>query len=263
MKSPFPGMDPYLESHWLDVHHSLVIYARDQLRPKLPRDLRARVEERVFVESADEGKLRGIHPDVRIVEHPRLAATGSLPEGGVGLAEPVLIQTANEPISQGYIEIVDASSGNRVVTVIEMVSPSNKVPGEGRELYAQKQREVIAGGANLVEIDLTRSGHRALAARMTQIPPRYHATYLVCVTRGWRPGWAEIYPLSLRDRLPAIRIPLRQTDADVPLELQTLVDLAYENGSYDDTDYRQPLEPPLAPADAAWADEWLRAKGVR
>ena|SRR5947209_5900130 len=49
MASPFSGMDPYLEQFWRDVHASLVIYLRDQLQGRLPPDLRARVEERVFV----------------------------------------------------------------------------------------------------------------------------------------------------------------------------------------------------------------------
>ena len=88
MRSPFPGMDPYLEQHWLDVHHRLATYARDQLQRKLPRDLRARIEERVFVESDDEGQYRGIHPDVRVVEHPLPGSAGTQPEGGVATAEP-------------------------------------------------------------------------------------------------------------------------------------------------------------------------------
>lgn len=87
MKSPFPGMDPYLEQHWLDVHHALATYARDQLQRKLPRDLRARIEERVFVETDDEGQYRGIHPDVRIVEHLRPVDAGTPPEGGLATAE--------------------------------------------------------------------------------------------------------------------------------------------------------------------------------
>jgi hypothetical protein len=187
-------MYPYLEQHWLDVHHRLATYACDQLQRKLPRDLRARIEERVFVESDDEGRYRGIHPYVRVVEHPVRGSGGTQPDGGVAMAEPVVIRTADDPISQGYIEIIDASSGNRVVTVIEFVSPSNKVPGEGRDLYIRKQREVIGAKASRVEVDLTRAGHRSLAAKMTQIPPQYHATYLVCVTRGWKWGQSEIYP---------------------------------------------------------------------
>ena len=263
MRSPFPGMDPYLEQHWLDVHHRLATYACDQLQRKLPRDLRARIEERVFVEWEDEGRYRGIHPDVRVVEYPLRGPAGTLPEGGVATAEPIVIRTFDDPISQGYIEIVDVSSGNRVVTVIEFVSPSNKVPGDGRDLYLRKQREVIGAKANLVEIDLTRAGQRALAAKMTLIPPQHHATYMVCVTRGWKWGESQIYPLPLAQRLPAIGVPLRQSDADVSLDLQALIDQCYENGGYDTIDYRQPLEPPLGAADLAWAEEWLRDKGVR
>lgn len=54
MKSPFPGLDPYLEARWGDVHQSLITYTRDTLQPNLPEDLRARVEERVFVETEAE-----------------------------------------------------------------------------------------------------------------------------------------------------------------------------------------------------------------
>jgi hypothetical protein len=50
---------------------------------------------------------------------------------------------------------------------------------------------------------------------------------------------------------------------DVPLDLQVLVDAAYENGGYDDIDYRAEPDPPLDPADAAWAEELLRSKGLR
>ncbi len=114
-----------------------------------------------------------------------------------------------------------------------------------------------------MEVDLTRAGQRSLAARMRQIPRQYHATYLACVTRGWKWGQAEIYALPLASRLPAIRVPLRQSDADVPLDLQTLIDQCYENGGYDTIDYRQPVQPPLDPADLAWADEWLQGKGMR
>jgi hypothetical protein len=256
-------MDPYLEQHWLDVHHALATYARDQLQPRLPGGLRARIEERVFVESDDDGQYAGIHPDVRIIEHPMSSSAGAATQGAVATAEPIVIQTLSDPISQGYIEIVDASSGNRVVTVIEFVSPSNKVPGEGRKQYLLKQRRVIRAKANLVEIDLTRVGHRTLAAKRTMIPPRYHTTYLACVTRGWKWGESEIYPIRLAERLPAIRIPLRKSDAEVSLDLQTLIDQCYENGAYDTIDYRQPLKPPLEAAESAWADEWLREKGMR
>ena len=71
-KSPFPGMDPYLERFWRDVHHRLVTYSCDQLQSQLPPELRARMEERVFV-TGDEGLIGHRVPDVHVVEYPRAA----------------------------------------------------------------------------------------------------------------------------------------------------------------------------------------------
>jgi hypothetical protein len=85
---------------------------------------------------------------------------------------------------------------------------------------------------------------------------------MACVTRGWKSDVAELYPLRLAEPLPAIRIPLRQSDADVTLDLQALIDKCYENGDYDVIDYRQPPVPPLDPEAAAWTEKWLRTKGV-
>lgn len=262
MKSPFPGMDPYLEQHWLDVHHGLVIYSRDQLQLRLPGQLRARVEERVFVET-EEGEYRAVHPDVRVVEYPRGPGEAATAEAGVAVDEPLVLHLDDEPTRQGYLEIVDVASGNRVVTVIEFLSPTNKVPGEGQDLYLRKQREVLAARASLVEIDLTRSGRRVLSVPPERIPPSYRATYQAIVRRAWQPNRAEVYRMPLDRALPKVRVPLRETDADVPLELQALIDLCYANGRYDDLDYKADPNPPLAPQDAAWADAWLRGKGAR
>jgi hypothetical protein len=263
MTSPFPGMDPYLEQHWHDVHHRLITYTSDQLRPALPRELRSRIEERVFIES-DEGKHYPIFPDVHVVEYPRKQSGGSQPadDAAVAVAEPILVHVDREPASQGYIEIVDAGSGNRVVTVIEFLSPTNKLPGEGQTLYLKKQKDVIAAGASLVEIDLTRAGKRSLAGPVEMLHAVQRTTYMACITRGWKPGVAELYPLRLTEPLPALRIPLRQTDADVTLNLQSLIDQCYENGGYDTIDYRKPPVPPLDSEAAVWAEEWLRAKGM-
>ncbi|MBI4607027.1 MAG: DUF4058 family protein [Planctomycetes bacterium] len=263
MKSPFPGMDPYLERHWRDVHHNLVTYARDQLRPWLPRDLRARVEERVYVET-EAAVERSIYPDVRVIERrkqPRRVRTA--PGCSTAIAEPLLVTVDDEPVSEGYIQIIDVASGQRVVTVIEFLSPSNKVPGEGQKLYLKKQREIKESATSLVEIDLTREGRRILLLPPERIPPPHRTTYQVCVRRGHRPSPIELYDLPLRERLPVIGIPLREGDPDIPLDLQVLVDQCYENGGYDDVDYRVDPVPALDPHDARWADSLLRAKGLR
>ncbi len=75
MKSPFPGMHPYLEARWGDVHTSLITYARDQLQRQMPRELRVRVEEHVTVQIGGAGngppaRQYGYCPDVRVLEQP-------------------------------------------------------------------------------------------------------------------------------------------------------------------------------------------------
>jgi hypothetical protein len=266
MKSPFPGMDPYLEDYWREVHHGLITYARDRLQAVMPQDLRARVEQRVFV-SADAPETRTIFPDVYVVDHGRPQGPSSAAAGGTdvgtAVAEPVIVNCDVEPLTQGYIEIVDGASGNRVVTVIEFLSPSNKVPGVGQDLYLRKQQETIDAGTSLVEIDLTRIGSRVLAFPITCLRPQYRTPYMMCVRRAWKRGKAEVYPVPLQQRLPTIRIPLRQTDQDVTLDVQSLVDRACENGRYDNLNYRAEPLPPLDSPDATWADQWLREKGLR
>ena len=261
MKSPFPGMDPYLEEHWRDIHHRFLTYACDDLQEHLPRDLRARLEERVFVEP-EFGDGRGIYPDVRVVEYPRRGG-GTALATEVEAAEPLVIHAESEPATEGYIEIIDVGSGNRVVTVLELLSDSNKQSGEGQDLYCKKQRECLQAGVNLVEIDLLRSGKRVLAVPAGLIPPSHRTTYQVCVTRGSRPRSYEVYRVPLREPLPVIRLPLRPADADVLLNLQALIDRCYHHGRYDDIDYRVPLNPPLDSADVAWADELLAAHRAR
>jgi hypothetical protein len=256
-------MDPYLEQYWRDIHHRFITYACDQLQGQLPGGLRARVEERVFVE-VEQGLGRSIYPDIRVIERERGKPSTPSTSGGLAVVEPLVIHVPDEPASQGYIEIIDVGTGNRVITVVEVLSLSNKLPGEGQDLYLQKRRELVKGKVSLVEIDLLRSGQRILAIAPESIPPSHRTTYQICVSRGCKPGQVEIYPAPLGQRLPAIRVPLREEDGDVPLELQALVDQCYRNGRYEeDIDYRVDPVPPLDPADAQWADELLRSQGRR
>src|SRR5436190_11969650 len=106
MKSPFPGMDPYLERYWGDVHHGLIQYTRDALQPRLPNDLRARVEERVFVEREPE-RIRQAVPDVHVsqVHHAGAADPDVLNEAAGAVAEPLVFELSNLPVTEGYIEI--------------------------------------------------------------------------------------------------------------------------------------------------------------
>ncbi len=162
------------------------------------------------------------------------------------------------------LRIIDTRSGNRLVTAIEFLSLANKSEPAGRAAYRRKQAELREARVNLVEIDLLRDGEYVLAVPMHQVPLPYLAPYRICVTRGCRPGEAEVYRVSLRERLPIFRVPLRESDTDVHLDLQALIDRAYEDGGYaHDIDYRVDPQPPLQGDDADWADALLREKGLR
>lgn len=262
MKSPFPGMDPYLEKHWGDIHHRLVTYSCDQLQGVLPGDLRARAQERIYLED-DKRRGRNMYPDVRVIESKSRSSSATAVLGERQAAEPFYIQLKDDPFKEGFIEIIDIGTGNKVVTVIEFLSLSNKLPGEGQKLYLRKQQELIEGRVSLVEIDLLRRGDRITLVREDQIPDSHLTHYFVSIFRGWQPSSVGYVPISLRERLPVIKIPLRETDTDAPLDLQILIELCYRNGRYDDLDYTREPVPPLEGASARWADELLREKGLR
>ena len=253
-------MDPWLEKHWGDVHQAMVTYARDAIQPQLPDDLVARTEERVFLETPF-GQGRQHEPDVRIIE-AKTREKVRMPSSGVAVAEPLIMQFPNDPVTEGYIQILDLGSAKRVVTVIEVVSPANKSGGPGQRLYLQKQEEVLESETSLVEIDLLRGGNDVIVARRIGLPPTHRTQYQVSVRRGWRSDAVEVYRVPLRERLPIIRVPLRESDQDAHLDLQEIFDKAYENGRYDHTDYSMKAQPPLDAADAQWAETILREKGL-
>lgn len=263
MKSPFPGMDPYLERHWGDVHSSFLVYARNQLNAQLPDDLQARVEESVGVE-IDDRMSHTLYPDVRVsgqseresTEEPRSAPA-------VAAAEPYVLLLEDEPRTERHLEIVELQGRGRVVTVIEVLSPANKVGIDGRAAYVRRQREYLEAGVNLVEIDLVREGDFVLAAPERRIPSAMRTPYLVCVRRAATSDRAELYSIGLRRALPNIRVPLRPSDRDAVLELQPLIDACYRDGRYHRIDYRLEPVPRFGEEDSRWIDQLLRDKGLR
>jgi hypothetical protein len=248
-------MDPFLENAWGDVHASLTTYTRNQLQPQLPPDLRSRIEEHVPIE-ADGEEIARYRPDARVVERPDVAGARALAGAAVSLAEPetaepILIPIEVEAPTDRSITVIDRAGG-RVVTSIEFLTPHNKLTERERQKFRRKQELLLAGGVNLVEIDLVRQGGWALSVREPARPQSWSYPYRVCVVRAIRPSFAECYVMPLRERLPAIRIPLRPDDADVRLDLQPLIDAAWRDGRYDAVDYvRQPM-PPFDPADIEW-----------
>jgi hypothetical protein len=259
-KSPFPGMDPWLEATWGDVHTALISYARDAITPQLPTGLHARMEQRVFVETLDR-PLRARYPDLHIVARERPFTSGQSTPGNGGVATvPLRVRVMNDPVTQNFIQITDSSGA--VVTAIDVLSPSNKVAGKGRELYLNKQREFRYGHVNLVEIDLVRAGERVTEITPENLSPEQRTPYYAIVSRTNDSEWVALYPIPLSEPLPTLAVPLREGDADITLPLQTLIDKAYEMGGYGDAiDYAEAPVPPLTARDADWAKKLLVAAG--
>lgn len=262
MKSPFPGMDPYLEQFWPDVHARLILYVCDQIEEQLPGNLIARVEERVVLET--EQDPHGVYPDVKITERLGRGSAGTATVSKASVIEPFIVEFAGEPGTETCLNILEAGPGQRLISVIEVLSLANKLPGEGQRQYRLKQADLRKAGVSLVEIDLLRRGQRVLSLASSRIPPRARTHYQVCVRRGWLPWRHEVYPVPLRAPLPAIRIPLRKTDEDVTLDLQAVLDQAYRKGRYHLTlDYSEPPDPPLSSADTKWSRSLIKAARKR
>jgi hypothetical protein len=248
-------MDPYLAdpSLWPDVHASLIAYIREALQPQIRPKYVARIGERIELAELHKGYI----PDVLIVQPPREPARTS-DQGRLMVAdEPATYGFLDEERRVPYIEIIFRETGD-VVTVIEVLSPANKV-GDGRERYLQKQADLLTSQANLVELDLLGAGRSTTLARTANIttPPDWR--YVVSVNRAQRRSRLEVYAFSLRERLPRCRIPLRPADPDAVLDLPAVFARCYEVGGYDLlVDYTQPPPLELSETELAWARERIQ-----
>lgn len=205
----------------------------------------------------DRGSAR--RPDVKIAERAGMVGSAVAVAGTSADIEPVLVYYPGEPATETLLNILEAGPGQRLVTVLEVLSMSNKQAGEGQRPYRRKQRELREARVSLVEIDLPRAGASVLSVPTSSIPRRARTAYQACVRRAWLPERCEVYPLPLRRRLARIRIPLREQDNDIHLDLQAILDLAYRKGRYHLTiDYDEPPDPPLSSADTKWAASLLK-----
>ncbi|NLY00139.1 MAG: DUF4058 family protein [Rhodopirellula sp.] len=274
MPSPFPGMDPYLEAPdiWPDLHDRLANQISAVLNSVLPAPYYARLEMRPEVGIVEEGlAIRRIVPDVAVVrrppQQPAVGGTAVLDLPRDTISNSLELEIPVDPIRHGFVEIRDPSRGHQLITLIEIVSPSNKRAGPDRQMYLRKQREVLESDASLIEVDLHRTGQRLLIYReleqlLEQIEPR--PDYLVLVNRAWRRQEGatayQIFPVMVTEILPCIPVPLRQGQDEIPLDLQFVFSLAYDGGPYrrGAVDYTQPPRLPLPSELASWVDDCVR-----
>ncbi len=223
--------------------------------------LTARSEERLVILTPDvPGK--GIRPDVAVTERdtwregraPRWTPGEDGPGTPLTLTEPEIL-----PLTRWIERRVEIRSGDgQIVTVIEVISPRNRLAGY-RE-YRAKQDDILQSGASLVEIDLIRVGKPVMRVPEESLQ-REGTHYFACVYRSWKEE-CQFYPIPLRSRLPVIAIPLRFEDEDLPLDLQPLIDRVYEMGGYWQENYSQDPEPPLAKEESVWVRERLVGAGL-
>jgi uncharacterized protein DUF4058 len=253
MPSPFPGMNPYLEqaAHWQDFHTELLTTIRRTLTPQVGPNYFVQVEEHVTIHD--------MPPAARsFVGRADASVARSRATDGAGAAMGVLEAPAEVDLPEQdeermrFLEIRDRR-GRYLVTVIELLSPSNKRSGEDREFYLAKRREMLRSPAHLIEIDLLRG--------WTPMPLRNRpdCDYSVMVSRAERRPKAGFWAIQLRERLPVIPVPLRLEDGDVRIDLQAALNSAYEAAAYERYIYEEMPEPALGPDDEAWAEQFRPA----
>ena len=265
MPSPFPGMDPYLEklTRWVGGHNKLITYIEATLNTLLPPPYAADVEVRCYIERPNDmvADLAGTEQWLPV-----------LPPSGSGNTAVLTVDPAlkvqvfpEEETREAFVNILNMQDNQRVVTTIEMLSHTNKnTRNKGREIYLKKQKKILESRTHFLEIDLLRSGTHTLSAPQESIAPEYPYDYLVCLHRAGSGGEFEVWPNTLRQRLPRVAVPLNEGVPDIVLDLQAVFDEFYDAGIYArKIDYIRMPEPPLNPEDAAWADALLREKGLR
>lgn len=242
-------MDPYLEepSLWPDVHLTLIIAMRAELNAHLPERYVAAADRYVWIHEPEAEKRRMVRPDAYISELQGAAPTVLSPT----LAPATVMLPAVRREGNKYLKILDADT-RRIVTVIELLSPSNKTHGPDREAYLTKRIDYLTAGVNVVEIDLHRAGQKL----PLESAPAPGGDYCVMICRALEFPKAGMWSFSVRDPLPKIPIPISPSVPDVELALRPCLERAYTEGCYDrEIDYAQDPHPPLLEADAAWARE--------
>lgn len=259
MPSPFPGMDPYIERStiWPDFHDCLIAAIRGALQPLLRPKYAALAQDRLYLISPD----RPIYPDVAIIESRQPSWRERTESVAVLESEaPAVFTLDEEEIREPFIEIIEANGG-RVVTAIEVLSPTNKDLLEGQDAYERKREEYWDSGTNLIEIDLLRAGRTVVRVAKYKLDRLRPWDYLVAVSRR-RPGQQEVYAIPLERRLPRVSIPLLKGDPDVVLELQAAFDRCWDEGPYPGLSrYDEPPPGDLSAERVEWCRQRLKDAG--
>jgi hypothetical protein len=246
-------MNPWLEQEglWLDFHTKFLTAINEHLVGQVRPKYIVVIEQQIYIHEIAESRLLG-RADLSLAQ-----ATASNGGATTALIEaPAEIELAVHDVERvPYLEIRDRFN-REIVTVMEMLSPSNK-RGDDRLQYLAKRGEILDGPAHLVEIELLRGG-RPMPDRN-----RPDCVYSVLLSRAEDRPKCGFWPIALADGLPEIPVPLRPEDGDARVDLQKILHRVYDMYGYADFIYSGTPSPPLPPDDARWAKQLLGPEILR
>ena len=255
MRSPFPGMDPYIEASglWSGFHQRLIGALDDALAENLPVGYVSELQQRCYVVLTEsDGESRRVHiPDVNVTGPRPVSKKARRPKAAFDDGSVAIMPCVEEEHREAFIEVQDAADGH-VVACIEVLSPTNKAKGgKGWEEYTRKRRDCLRSDAHFLEIDLLLGGMRMPMAEEWPDSP-----YYVLLSRQPVAPPCRVWPASYRTPLPSLRVPLARGEPDVVVPLQPLVDaICRKHGYPARLDYSRPLGLPSPAADADWLRE--------
>jgi hypothetical protein len=247
-------MNPYLEQDdlWLDFHTKFLAAINERLVPQVAARYFVLLEQHIYVHEVPAESARLVGRADLSLAYPRSVGEGPVGAAVLATEAPVVVELTTQDVERiPFLEVRDRHS-RALVTVLEMLSPSNK-RGDDRKQYLAKRRELLGSTAHLVEIDLLRGGRPMPAEH------RPDCDYSVLVSRVESRPRCEFWPIRLRERLPSVPIPLRPGDADAGIDLQEILHRVHDAYGYAYFIYTGSPQPPLAPEDASWARQLVPA----
>ncbi len=259
--NPFPGMNPYLESvpWWREIHNTLISEIRFFLRETLPVRYLVTMEERATIvhnPPEDPPRRYAVIPDITV------SGARDLARDNAGRLDGEAVTVVLPDVYPAYERFIQINAENRqeAVTIIEVLSPTNKHPGRGRNNYLQNRHQILnSSTTHLVEIDLLRDGIPMPVVGFDADDP-----YRLMVSRNELRPSADLYPFTLQSSVPEIRIPLLNPDEESVLNLGVIMGDIYLRGYLGrGLDYRIDPSGPLSQNDRVWLDVLLREQGLR
>lgn len=252
-------MDPYLEHPhlWHPFHTRLVVTLADVIERVLPPDYYVSVEERTYVASEPaKGAFR--LPDTAVLERPGReivpAVSSSRNSAGVEVLVPL-----PDAIRERYLQVRAADGSRELISIIEVLSPTNKTPGRDRDDYLIKRGGILGSETSLIEIDLLRAG-----TRMPSSGGPEQTDYQVLICRACMRPRAQLLAFGVREPIPSFPLPLRPGEVEPEVPLADAVSQVYERGRYHlQIDYGCAPEPALDFDDRDWSEALLRERGLR